>query len=168
MKKLALTLLSALFAFSAFAQPAKVDYSGKWTIDFAASKNLPFFYNDLATGNITVAQTAKELTVDLAFKAKNPEAPDLNQKFVYQLDGSPTQTELNVRGPKGLMQIPTTLTAKRDGAVLALRIASRFGDREFTMDERWTLSEDGKTLTVHRNDVSPMGPMEFDVVFRRV
>jgi len=46
---------------------------------------------------------------------------------------------------------------KFDGQKLSFVRTMKFGDNEFSMSDKWTLSEDGKTLTIARTFKSAMG-----------
>jgi hypothetical protein len=43
----------------------------------------------------------------------------------------------------------------------------QFGDSEFTGQEKWTLSDDGKTLTITRHFKSSMGEDDHKLVFEK-
>ena len=52
-------------------------------------------------------------------------------------------------------------TAKWDGeALLALETKGAMGDNAYTMKDKWTLSHNGKLLTINRHFSSAMGEMD--------
>jgi hypothetical protein len=68
-------------------------------------------------------------------------------------------------------QVPVTLKAKLDGGKLNLSSSRTFngpnGEVSVSTKETWTLSDDGKTLTVHREQNSPRGSSSYDLVFAK-
>ena len=55
-------------------------------------------------------------------------------------------------------------TAKWDGDALVVESKGSFGDNPFTMKDKWTLSADGKVLTIQRHFSSGMGEMDQKMV----
>jgi hypothetical protein len=163
---LALALVAALPASAATAG----DYSGTWRLSKEKSKDLPSpMYDKVKSTSIVVTQRDQAFNVDVTVEAEG--RPQLKQSFRYPLDGTTNEIETTVRTPDGPMQVPTTLEAKqREGALELVETRNvNFGERQatFTSSELWTLSDDGKTLTVHRKDQRPQGPLEYDMVFVR-
>lgn len=87
----------------------------------------------------------------------------------YKLDGS----ETNVESPGGR---PGTVKLKAEwkdgGKMLELTNVRKFngpdgGEMTFTTKEHWMLSEDGKSLTIHRSSDSPRGPQNYTLVFNK-
>jgi hypothetical protein len=54
---------------------------------------------------------------------------------------------------------------KWDGDTLQIDSKGQFGDNEFSMQDKWTLSADGKTLTMVRTFKSAMGEGQQKLVF---
>ena len=52
-----------------------------------------------------------------------------------------------------------------DGDALLIETKGQFGDVEFTSKQKWTLSEDGKTITVVQNISSSMGEFTQTLLF---
>jgi hypothetical protein len=167
MKNLALaaTLLAstALFAAAA-AKPA--NYAGKWTLDQTRSHNLPRYYTRIKSQTLNVAQDASTLDVAVELAMGDP-APD-KLDFHYKLDGTETKGESMIRTPSGPVKTPVTLKASvAASGALAITIDRDLPNQggHVTTNEAWELSADGKTLTVTRNDVTPMGAHESELVF---
>lgn len=158
---LALSLSTALSA-------APVNYGGHWTLDHAASKNLPAYLGG-GTHSISVMQDHSRLYLALAIV--RPNESDLRQVLEFNLDGSPVTTSTTVHTPNGDIQVPMTTTlVVKDGAldITELReLTTPAGVRKLTSTEVWEMSRDRKTLTVHRKDELPNGAAEYDMVFRR-
>jgi hypothetical protein len=66
-------------------------------------------------------------------------------------------------------QIPVSLTGKLDGGTLNLSSSRTFngpnGEVTATTKDTWTLSSDGKTLTVNRESQTPRGANSSTMVF---
>lgn len=161
-------LLAASIAFGAAAKPA--DYTGAWTLDMKQSKNLPPFYSNVQSHKLNVTQDEKHLRV--AVEIGNGGAEPFKTEFVYNLDGTETKTETQMRTPNGPRNVPTTLKAEVvEGGGLHLIITRERPGRDGGMMklasvEDWRLGADGKTLNIHRSDETPRGEkFESDMVF---
>jgi hypothetical protein len=124
----------------------------------------------IASWNLDVKNDAKQLVVGV--NIGNNDGSAMKNNFVYKLDGSESANELTARTPDGEKKIPAVSVAKveDDGAVaLTTTTELPFNGETFkrVSTERWTLSDGGKTLTVHRVDPNPMGTNEYDLVFRK-
>lgn len=166
------TLLAAALAALMLQSPAKpaVDYSGKWQLDTARSRNLPGFYAGIASHTLDVTQTETHLGVGVVIALRDAQQDTL--RFDYALDGSEVHTRSPIRTPQGRVYLPTTLRARMDetGAVyitIARQLQTPAGTRTVTGTEEWRLSDDGATLTVRRLDGTPQGRIDTDMVFVR-
>jgi hypothetical protein len=166
MKKLALT--TALLAATALyaATPTAANYAGKWTLDQTKSQNLPHFYARVKSQTLNVTQDANALdvAVEVAVGEQSPDKLD----FHYTLDGKEAKAETSIRTVSGPVKTPVWLKAVvQDAGALAITIDRQLpGDGAHAKtNELWSLSADGKTLTVHRKDDGPLGARESDMVF---
>jgi hypothetical protein len=182
MKKIfALTAVFCLLAVAAMAQK-KADFSGTWTLDVAKSQLGE--RSRVESMTMTVTQTDKNLKVSTETKRQAPPAdaagggrPGGGGGFGrggfgggdgtvdYSLDGKDTTVE--VEGPNGKM--PVKYKGSMDGGKANLSSSRSFsgpnGDVSITTKETWSLSEDGKTLTVVRETASPRGTNSSTMVF---
>jgi len=62
---------------------------------------------------------------------------------------------------------PHATIARWDGDTLVIETKGQFGDSDFTMTQKWTLSADGKTLTVAQTFKSAMGEGDQKMVFEK-
>lgn len=169
-----------LFAISAFSQKS-TDFSGAWSLDVSKSKLDERARIESMT--LTVAQTEKDIKIDSkTTRAPRPEgAPggmgggggmgrgggfgmgDASE--TYSLDGK--ETKIDQEGPNGA--IPVVLKAKADGGKLELTSSRTFntpmGEMTATKKEVWSLSDEGKTLTVVRENTTPRGTSSSTLVF---
>jgi hypothetical protein len=65
------------------------------------------------------------------------------------------------------MDSPMKSTAKWDGAVLVIDTKANFGGNDVTIQDKWTLSEDGKVLTMNRHFSSSMGDADMKLVLEK-
>jgi hypothetical protein len=88
-----------------------------------------------------------------------------DNKVEYALDGKETIVEID--GPNG--KLPIKYKATIDGAKLNLSSSRTFngpmGEVTATTKESWSLSADGKTLTVERENTTPRGTNSSTLVF---
>lgn len=187
-----LTAFICLLAISAFAQNKTTDFSGTWELDAAKSKLDERLRVESMT--MTVTQTAKDLTIATQTKrAPRPEggmgngrpegAPPMgggmggrrggmgggmmggDMTTTYSLDGK----ETTAPSPGGQMGGVATLKAEMSGANLKLTSSRSFegpmGEVKIKNEENWSLSADGKTLTVKREQSTPRGNMSSELIF---
>jgi hypothetical protein len=185
MKKiLFLTAIVCLLAISAFAQDKKADFSGNWTLDVSKSKLDERARIESMTMNVT--QTEKELKVETAIKRLPP--PDGATQggggqgggfgrggfgggdgtVTYTLDGKETKIQQETQ----MGAIPVTLKAnlEKDGKLKlnsSRTISTQMGEFTITTKETWSLSDDGKTLTVKRDMETPRGTNSSEMVFTK-
>lgn len=183
-----LTAFICLLAFSAFAQSKTTDFSGIWELDVAKSKLDERMRVESMT--MTVTQTDKDLTVATQTKrAPRPEGAmgggqggqmggrrggfgggmmgGGDMTLTYSLDGKETAAP----SAGGQMGGVATLKAELKGANLKLTTNRSFespmGEVKIKSEENWSLSADGKTLTVKREQSTPRGNMSSELVFMK-
>lgn len=174
MKKiLFLSVFVCLSAFSAFAQEVvnTTDFSGTWELDVSKSKLDERARIESMT--MKVVQTAKDIKIETAVKraevARDGGGMNRggNSLLTYTLDGKETKTSQD--SPIGA--VPVALKAKLDGDKLKLTqtrtINTRMGETSITTKETWTLSANGKTLTVKRETETPRGTQSAELVFAK-
>ena len=186
-----LSAFICLLAISAFAQNKAADFSGTWELDVAKSKLDERLRIESMT--MTVTQTEKDLTVSTQTKrAPRPEggmgggraegAPPAggmggrrggmgggmmggDMSMTYSLDGK----ETSAPSPGGQAGGVATVKAEMSGANLKLTTNRSFegpmGEVKIKNEENWSLSADGKTLTVKREQSTPRGNMSSELVF---
>ena len=187
MKKLSLAVLAiGMMAAAALAQ-GKANYSGTWQLD----KEKSTFAGPMRVEGmtLTVTQTDKEIKVDTVTKRMPPPdgagggAPGGGQgrgpggrgggmgmggdgSASYSLDGKETKGE--IEGPMGKMPVTYKGSSKTDGSLelsSSRTFSGQMGEITITTKETWTLSGDGKTLTVDRVNSTPRGEQTSKLVF---
>jgi hypothetical protein len=176
-KAVFLTAFVCLLAISALAQEKAVNFSGDWTLDVSKSKLDERMRVESMTMKVT--QSDKELKVETAIKrAPRPEGSGGgmgrggfgagDSTLTYTLDGK--ETKIQQESPMGA--IPVTLKATLEsGGKLKLASSRTFsgqmGEVSITTDETWSLSDDGRTLTVKRDMKTPRGANSSEMVFTK-
>ena len=182
MKKiLFLTMAVAALALSSYGQAKPTDFSGTWNLDIPKSQINERMRIESLT--MTVAQTEKELKVTSETKRPGPPA-DASQAgpngpgggrgmrgfgadgtVSYTLDGKETIVEID--GPNGKMPIKykASLEAGKANLSSSRSFGGPMGEVTATTKDIWTLSPDGKTLTVARTQTTPRGESTSTLVF---
>jgi hypothetical protein len=104
---------------------------------------------------MTVEQTATTVRVSQVVATPNGDAT-LKQEF--SLDGKAT-------AGTGFGGATTSTTAKLDASGLSSSTKVSMQQGEMSQTSKWTLSADGKTLSVDQGMSSQMGELSFHVVF---
>ena len=133
---------------------AKPNFSGTWKLNAAKSDFGAMPAPETRTDTITHqdpdlkdSYTQRRQTGEFASEMK------------YSTDGKETTSSV------GGNEIKTT--AKWDGDDLAIAGKTQFNGANVTMNDRWSLSPDGKTLTIQRHVNSPMGETDQKIVLEK-
>lgn len=178
-----LAAVLCLSAVAAFSQAKPADFSGTWILD--ASKSKLDERSRIESMTLTVAQTEKELKVTTETKRMPPPADAASGEgrvggrgtgrglgagdstVSYSLDGKETTVEID--GPNGKM--PVKYKGSIDGGAASLSSSRTFsgpmGEVTVTTKDSWSLSADGKTLTVVREQSTPRGSSSSTMVFAK-
>lgn len=150
MRLASLALITACAAFAAVP-----DFSGDWKMNASKSD----FGQFPAPTNYTqkVTHSDPKLTVETKMGTENG---DFNMTSNYTTDGKECTN-------KGFRDSETKSVLKWDGPALVIETKGSFGDNSYTMTDKWTLSADGKVLTVNRKFASSMGEMEQKMVLEK-
>jgi hypothetical protein len=148
-----LTLLT--LALGLVQAQAKSDFSGTWKLNAAKSDFGPIPPPDSMTEKITHQDPVLKASVATT---GGPQG-DVNYDVNYTTDGK--ECVNSVAGN----EFHSTL--KWDGDDLVVDTKGSFNGNEFTSKDRWTLSADGKVLTVARHLSSAMGEADIKTVFEK-
>jgi hypothetical protein len=138
---LTLVLLACGVVASAFAKP---NFGGEWQLNIAKSNFGEMPAPKSRTDKITHADPDLKVAVSMS-GSQGDFSFDLN----YLTDGKETTAEFGGNPMKSI--------AKWDGDTLFIETRGSFGGNDFTMRDQWTLSADGKTLTIERHFASSQG-----------
>jgi len=137
-----LTLLTLALGF--VQAQAKTDFSGTWKLNASKSD----FGQMPAPDSMTQKITHQDPSLKVNF-ASTGGMGDMTYDFSYTTDGKECVNHM------GDNEFKSTL--KWDGDDLVVDIKGSFGGTDFTAKDRWTLSGDGKTLTITQHFSSAMG-----------
>lgn len=149
-----ITTLVLAFAFAALPATAKPNFSGDWKLN--ASKST--FGQMPAPTSMTSKIVHEDPKLKNSLK-QSSEQGDFESEFSYTTDGKESTNQM--------FGNPITSIVKWDGDVLLIDSKAKFGDNEFTMQDKWSLSGDGKTITIVRLFKSSMGEGEQKLVFEK-
>lgn len=165
-----------LATVAAFSQAKPTDFSGTWELDPAKSRITAPSYVQAMT--LTVTQTPNELKVVTKME-RGPipaGAPSTGRGMgrgfgggdhtaAYPLDGKEATVEID--GPNG--KIPVKYKGSIAGGKANLTHSRAFGGPmggvSMTTKDSWSLSADGKTLTIERESITPRGTNSSTLVF---
>jgi len=132
---------------------AKTDFSGTWKVNAAKSDFGPMPAPDTMTEKITHQDPSLKANVASTGGPQGDMTYDIN----YTTDGKECVNHV------GDNEFKSTLNW--DGDVLVAETKGSFSGTDFTSKDRWTLSADGKTLTIARHVTSAMGDADIKLVF---
>jgi len=133
---------------------AKPNFSGNWKLNTAKSD----FGAMPAPDSRTYIITHEDPDLKDSY-TQSGQMGELTAEMKYSTDGK--ETTNSVRGN----QIKTT--AKWDGDELAIAGKTQFNGADVTLSDRWSLSADGKTLTIQRHVNSPLGETNQKIVLEK-
>ena len=142
MRLVVTALIAASFAFAA------PNFSGNWKLNAPKSD----FGQFPAPSSMTQTVTHEEPKLAVESK-QSSDMGDFQISAKYTTDGKECVNQ-------GFGGGQTKSVVKWDGDALVIETKGTFGDNEFTMKDRWTLSADGKVLTIQRHIGSAMGELD--------
>ncbi|HUA61893.1 MAG TPA: hypothetical protein VML19_24265 [Verrucomicrobiae bacterium] len=146
-----LVTLSLIAVSACFA--ATPDLSGDWKLNTTKSEFGQFPAPSSMTQKVSHAEP--NLTVETKMASDMGEFA-INAK--YTTDGKECTNQ-------GFGGSEAKSTVKWDGDALLMETKGSFGDNQYTMKDKWTLSEGGKVLTIQRTFSSGMGDVTQKMVF---
>jgi hypothetical protein len=147
-KLLAILVLTSLAGALAAAPP---NFSGAWKANIAKSDFGPMPAPTSASSKIDHKDPSLKLVA-----TQVGEQGERTFEMNLSTDGAETTNQV---GP-----LTMKCKAKWEGAALLVESKATTDNGDLTINDRWTLSEDGKTLTVTRTFSGPQGEMTIKVV----
>lgn len=154
----ALALASAAIAFAVAPSVAAAqapNLSGEWELDVAASTFGPRPGPQKQILKIEHADPSLKTTT-----TSTTERGERTQSSAYTTDGAESKNT-------GAMGNETVSLVKWDGGALAMTSKLSMQGQEITINEKWTVSDGGKTLTVARTASTPMGELQTTMVYHK-
>jgi hypothetical protein len=144
-----LVFCAAVVALPLLAAP---NFAGDWKLNLSKSD-----FGEMPPPTSRVDKITHE-GVNLAVVTKQSrEQGDFNSESKYTTDGKECTNQM--------FGNPVKSTVKLDGDTLVMNSKGAFQDNEFTVVSKWTLSADGKALTIDQHFSSSMGEGDSKLVF---
>lgn len=146
--------LAAIAILAAAGAMAAPNFTGTWKLNLSKSD----FGQMPPPNSMTQTVTHEDPKLKVVMKQSRDQG-DFEWEANYTTDGKESVNEM--------MGNPMKSVAKWDGDALVIQTKGSFGDNEFTINARWTLSEDGKTLTISQRWSSSMGEMDMKMILEK-
>lgn len=143
--------LLLLLALPALAAP---NFTGDWKMNASKSDFGPMPAPTSMSSKVT--QEGDKLKV---VAKQSSDQGDFEAELNYTTDGKECSNEIMGSTMKSV--------AKFDGNTLVIDSKGNFGGNDVTIGDKWTLSEDGKTLTMNRSFSSSMGDATMKIVMEK-
>jgi len=143
-----------VLALAALPALAKANFSGEWKLNISKSS----FGQMPPPSSMTNKITHEDPKLTSHVK-QSSDMGDFEFDSSYTTDGKECTNDM--------FGSPQKSTLKWDGDTLLIDTKGKFGDNEFTMQDKWTLSDGGKTLTIIRLFKSSMGEGEQKLVLEK-
>ena len=144
----------ALLFLAAVAASAKPNFTGDWKLNTAKSD----FGQMPAPSSMTQKVVHDEPNLQVHSK-QTSDMGDYERDAKYTTDGKECTNTFRDN--------PATSVVKWDGDALTFDTKGKFGDTDFTMKDKWTLSPDGKVLTMERHFSSSFGEGDQKLVLEK-
>jgi|HubBroStandDraft_4_1064222.scaffolds.fasta_scaffold148252_2 hypothetical protein len=148
-------LLSTLFVIAAAGMALaadKPDFSGEWKMDADKSQ---FPAGMPAPTAMTRKIDHKDPNLSVNTSQSGPQG-DMNMEAKYSTDGKETTNSMMGNDVKS--------KAAWEGKTLVISSIANFGGTDIKLTNKWTLAEDGKTLTDVTGISAPQGDIEITLV----
>lgn len=150
-----LLCLSAVLVATASLAAAKPNFSGDWTLNTEKSNFGPM----PGPAKMTRKIAHTEPTLKLATTQVGPQG-EVTSELSYTTDGKESVNKVRGSDVKSV--------AKWDGDALVVDSKREVpGMGEITQKENWSLSGDGKTLTINNHINTPQGEFDITIVFNK-
>lgn len=153
-------VLAVLLGFisPAWSQDAKPDFTGKWSLDAAKSD----FGQMPAPDSLVHDIEHKEPNVKITTTQKS-EAGDTSNTRTFSTDGKESTNKITMMGT----EYPVTTRARWEGQSLAVSASFDAQGATVQLNDTWTLSADGKVLTITRVAKTPQGDFTTKSVYNK-
>jgi hypothetical protein len=135
------------------AQAAKPDFSGNWKLNAAKSD-----FGAMPTPARTDKIRHNDPILLDSYTQSGPQG-EISVDMKYSTDGQETTSSLHGSDLKSV--------AKWEGDQLVIEGKLSLNGAEVTLKDRWSLSADGKTLTIQRHADTPMGQTHQKIVLEK-
>lgn len=133
---------------------AKANFSGEWKLNVSKS--------DFGPLPAPASRTDKIRHDDPALKVTTTQSGpngEVTFELNYSTDGKESTNEIRGNSLKS--------TSKWDGDTLRIDTKANFNGNDLMLSDKWSLSGDGKVLTINRHLASPMGELDQKMVLEK-
>lgn len=145
----------AILALAALPALAKPNFTGDWKLNTTKST-----FGDIPAPDSMTYKVTHDDPKMVTVSKQSGQMGEIEMHSTCTTDGKECTNE-------GFGGAPTKSVMKWDGDVLTVDVKGQFGDQDFTLKQKWTVSADGKTLTIAQNFSSSMGEFSQTLVFEK-
>jgi hypothetical protein len=144
-----------VLALAAASAPAKPNFTGDWKLSLAKSS-----FGDIPGPDSMTYKVEHADPKITSVSKQSGQMGEIELKSVCTTDAKECTNE-------GFQGSPWKSVIHWDGDALVVETTGQLGEIEFTSKARWTLSADGKTLTVAQTIGTSMGEFSQTLVFEK-
>jgi hypothetical protein len=154
MSQARLWIAALTLAAAAAPAAAKPDFTGSWAMNAANSDFGPM----PAPSVFTRVVKHQEPTLEVSTTQAGPQGT-VTTHLTYTTDGSESINHINGTEVRSV--------CRWDGDTLVISYDRHIGSSVISVEERWSLSEDGNVTTIHSNVKGSMGEFQMRLVLDR-
>ena len=148
-------LLCAILALAALPALAKPNFTGDWKLNTAKST-----FGDIPAPDSMSYKITHDDPKIISHSKQSGQMGEVEMHTTCTTDGKECTNE-------GFQGSPMKTVMKWDGDTLVVVAKGDFGGVEFTSNQKWTLSADGKAITVAQSINTTMGDFSQTLVFEK-
>ena len=160
LKKLSFLLIAPLFIFSFISMPARTNFGGQWKLNEGKSELGQF--GGFAAKSVKVEQKEDAITIT---QVNEFNGEQMTRTETLTFDGKETESS----GGFGNSKRKSTVKWSDDGKILTVTFVLKLDfngeTNEIKGTEKYSLSDDGKTLTLQSNSAGPQGDISSKAVY---
>jgi hypothetical protein len=158
MTQLLFAALMLVVATPGWSQGGRPDFTGKWSLDAAKSD-----FGQMPPPELLVHQIEhKEPNIKITTTQKSQAGETTNTR-ILTTDGKPSTNKIAMMG--GEQEVKSS--AKWDGEKLLMTAAFDAQGTAVELNDTWTLSDEGKVLTIVRLAKTPQGDFTVKTVYNK-
>jgi hypothetical protein len=143
-----------ILTLAATVASAKPNLTGEWKLNVSKSD-----LGQMPPPSSMVQKIAHEEPNLKVAVSMSSDMGEMSWEAAYTTDGKESINKIRDNESKSIV--------KWDGDTLTFETKGRFGDNDFTMNDKWSVSEDGKILTINRHMSSSFGEGDQKMIFEK-
>ena len=160
LRKLSILLIAPVFLLSFMSMPARTNFGGQWKLNEGKSELGEF--TGFAAKSVKVEQKEDAITIT---QVNSFNGEEMTRTETLTFDGKETESS----GGFGNAKRKSTAKWSDDGKILTvtfvLKLEFNGETNEIKGTEKYSLSDDGKTLTLQSNSAGPQGDISSKAVY---